>query len=68
MDISTAAKAAKAASIQLAASGTDLKNKALQAMAAEMWAQREKIFEANEKDLAFSRESKLAQPLLKRRS
>jgi glutamate-5-semialdehyde dehydrogenase len=66
MDISTAAKAAKGAAIQLAASGTDLKNKALQAIADEMWAHKEKIFEANEKDLVFSRESKLAQPLLKR--
>ena len=66
MDIRTAAKAAKTAAIQLAASGTDLKNKALQAIADEMWAHKEKILEANEKDLAFSRENKLAQPLLKR--
>ncbi|MCG6916839.1 MAG: glutamate-5-semialdehyde dehydrogenase [Deltaproteobacteria bacterium] len=66
MDISTAAKAAKAAAIQLSASGNDLKNKALQAIADEMWAQKEKIIEANAKDLAFSRENKLAQPLLKR--
>jgi len=66
MDISTAAKAVKTASIQLAATGTDLKNKALKAIAKEMWAQKEKILEANEKDLAFSRKNKLAQPLLKR--
>jgi len=66
MDISSAAKAAKTASLQLAASETVLKNRALQAIASEIWAQKEKILEANEKDLAFSRESKLAQPLLKR--
>jgi len=66
MDIRTAAKAAKTAAIQLAASGTDLKNKALQTIADEMWAHKEKILEANEKDLAFSRKNKLAQPLLKR--
>ena len=66
MDISSAAKAAKTASLQLAASEAVLKNKALQAIVAEMWAHKEKIFEANEKDLTSSRESKLAQPLLKR--
>jgi glutamate-5-semialdehyde dehydrogenase len=66
MDISIAAKAAKAAAIQLAASGTDLKNKALKAIAAEMWAHKEKILEANDKDLVFSRENNLAHPLLKR--
>jgi glutamate-5-semialdehyde dehydrogenase len=66
MDISTAAKAAKKAAIQLAAIDTALKNKALQAIAHEMWTQRGKIFEANEKDLAFSRKNNLAKPLLKR--
>ncbi len=66
MEIRIAAKAAKTAAIQLAASGTDLKNKALQAIADEMWAYKEIILEANEKDLAFSRKNNLAQPLLKR--
>jgi glutamate-5-semialdehyde dehydrogenase len=66
MDISSAAKAAKRAAILLAASGIDLRNKALKAIAAEMWSHKEKILEANEKDLAFSRENNLAQPLLKR--
>jgi len=66
MDIRTAAKASKAASIRLAATGTDVKNKALQAIIAELRAHKEKIVEANEKDLAFSRKNKLASPLLKR--
>jgi glutamate-5-semialdehyde dehydrogenase len=66
MDIRTAAKAAKKAAIQLAAIETALKNKALQAVAHEMWTQRGKIFEANEKDLASSRKNNLAKPLLKR--
>jgi len=66
MDIRTAAKAAKAASLKLAATGTDVKNKALQAIMAEMRGHKEKILEANEKDLAFSLKNKLASPLLKR--
>jgi glutamate-5-semialdehyde dehydrogenase len=66
MDIRTAAKAAKTAAIQLAAIETDLKNKALQTIANEMWAHKAKILEANEKDLAHSRRNNLAQPLLKR--
>lgn len=66
MDIRTAAKVAKKAAIQLAAMGTAPKNKALQAIADEMWRHKERILEANDKDLATSRENKLAQPLLKR--
>ena len=66
MEIGKAAKAAKTASIHLAAIGTAFKNKALQAIADEMRTQKDKIFEANEKDLAFSRKNKLAKPLLKR--
>jgi glutamate-5-semialdehyde dehydrogenase len=66
MDIRTAAKAAKTAAIQLAAIETDLKNKALQAIANEIWAHKAKILEANEKDLDFSRQNNLAEPLLRR--
>ena len=66
MEIGKAAKAAKTASIHLAAIGTAFKNKALQAIADEMRTQKDKIFEANENDLAFSRKNKLAKPLLKR--
>ena len=66
MEIGKAAKAAKTASIHLAAIGTAFKNKALQAIADEMRTQKDKIFEANEKDLVFSRKNKLAKPLLKR--
>ena len=66
MDIRTAAKAAKKAAIHLAAIETALKNRALQAIAEAMWTDKEKILEANEKDLAFSRKNNLAKPLLKR--
>ena len=66
MDIRTAAKAAKKAAIQLAAIETALKNKALQAIADAMWTNKERILEANEKDLTFSRKNNLAKPLLKR--
>ena len=66
MDISTAAKSAKAAAIRLAATDTALKNKALQAIAEGLSKNKQAILEANEKDLAFSRENNLAPPLLKR--
>jgi len=66
MDIQTAAKAAKAASIQLAATETALKDKALQAIAAALFAEKTAILEANEKDLELGRQSNLASPLMKR--
>lgn len=66
MDIHAAAKAAKAASIQLAAVEADVKDKALQAIGEALSRNKEQIFEANEKDLALSRENDLAPPLLKR--
>jgi glutamate-5-semialdehyde dehydrogenase len=66
MDIRTAAKAAKKAAIHLAAIEIVLKNKALQAIAEALRTNKEKILEANERDLAFSRKNNLAEPLLKR--
>jgi glutamate-5-semialdehyde dehydrogenase len=66
MDIPTAANAAKAASIQLAATETAAKNRALQAIADGLSAKKRAILKANEKDLAYSRENNLAPPLLKR--
>jgi len=66
MDIRESARAAKAASIKLAATGTETKNKALKAVADALDSNRQALFEANEKDLAVSRENNLAPPLLKR--
>ncbi len=66
MDIRTAAKAAKAASIQLAATETALKNRALQAIGAALSAKKQAILEANEKDLELSRKNNLSAPLMKR--
>ena len=66
MDIQAAAKAAKAASIQLAAIEAKVKNRALQAIGEALSQDKQRILDANEKDLAFSRENDLAPPLLKR--
>ncbi|MFZ7112409.1 MAG: glutamate-5-semialdehyde dehydrogenase [Desulfatiglandales bacterium] len=66
MDIHGAAKAAKKASIQLAAIETAVKNKALEAIAQALLKENQAILEANEKDLALSRKENLAPPLLKR--
>ncbi|MBW1801171.1 MAG: glutamate-5-semialdehyde dehydrogenase, partial [Deltaproteobacteria bacterium] len=61
-----AAKAAKSAAIQLAATDPALRNNALRAIAEALAANRKTIFEANAEDLALSRENQLAEPLLKR--
>lgn len=66
MDIMESAKAAKAASIKLAATGAETKGRALKAVAEALDSKSDNIFDANEKDLAVSRENNLATPLLKR--
>jgi glutamate-5-semialdehyde dehydrogenase len=66
MDMQSAAQAAKAASIPLAAAETALKNKALQAIAEALSAEKKAILQANEKDLELGRQSNLALPLMKR--
>ena len=66
MDIQEAAKAAKAASIPLAATETAIKNKALRAIGKALSEKKQAVLEANEKDLALSLENNLAAPLLKR--
>ena len=66
MDIQSAARAAKAASIPLAATETALKNKALQAIGEALSAEKKAILQANEKDLELGRQSNLAFPLMKR--
>jgi len=66
MEIRTAAKRARSAAVALAACEADLKNRALEAIAAALEADREAIVEANQADLARSEAEDLAAPLLKR--
>jgi len=66
MDITGTASAAKTASIQLAAAKSDIKNKALAAIADDLKDRTEDIIAANEKDLAAAEKQNLASPLLKR--
>ncbi len=66
MDMYEAARGAKAASIELAASSTELKNKGLEMIADLLWEKREVIIEANKADLKQSEEENLEMPLLKR--
>jgi len=60
------ARAAKAASIPLAAIDTQTKNRALAAIGEALAAHRAEIVAANQVDLARAAETKLAAPLLKR--
>lgn len=66
MDMYQAASLAKKASIELAASSTELKNKALESIADKLWAKRDLIIEANQADLDQSLSENLDMPLLKR--
>lgn len=66
MNMKEAAALAKVASIQLAASTTELKNKALKQIATDLWEKRDAVIEANRLDIAQSEEENLAMPLLKR--
>jgi glutamate-5-semialdehyde dehydrogenase len=66
MDIKELAKAAKSASIQLSATTTELKNKALKAIADNLQKRKEEIFKANDNDLRVSEENNLEMPLMKR--
>ncbi|MDT8391547.1 MAG: glutamate-5-semialdehyde dehydrogenase [Lentisphaeria bacterium] len=60
------AKAAKRASIPLAAAATDLKNRALRAVVEALRADRAALVAANQKDLAAAEAEGLEAPLLKR--
>jgi len=62
----TAAQGAKAASIQLAAATSQLKNNALKSVAEALWIRREEIIQANEEDIKRSESMNLEMPLLKR--
>lgn len=66
MNMKEAAALAKVASIQLAASSTELKNNALKQIGELLWKKREAIIEANRLDLLKSQEENLSMPLLKR--
>lgn len=66
MSIAETAAAAKAASIQLAAVKTEVKNKALAAIAEALRQNSAEIVSANGRDMADAQKSKLSAPLLKR--
>lgn len=66
MNIQQAAQAAKQASIELAASTTELKQAALERIAQQLQEHASEIAEANKKDLMRSEAENLATPLLKR--
>jgi glutamate-5-semialdehyde dehydrogenase len=66
MDMKEAAALAKVASIQLAASSSELKNHALKQIGYLLWEKRDAIIEANRLDIEQSVEENLSQPLLKR--
>ena len=66
MDVASAARAAKRASIPLAATDSQTKNRILAAVAEALAARRDDIAAANAADLCQARETRLAEPLLKR--
>lgn len=66
MNMKEAAALAKVASIQLAASTTELKNRALEQIGIDLWEKRDLVIEANRLDILQSEEENLATPLLKR--
>lgn len=66
MNIREVAYLAKKASIMLAASDTELKDKALKEIARLIELRKQEIFKANQEDLQRSEEENLASPLLKR--
>jgi len=66
MKIEDFAKEAKTASVLLAATGTDVRNRALAAVAKALTAGKDEILAANRKDLERSEKERIADPLLKR--
>ena len=66
MDIKEVAYLAKKASIKLAASDTELKDKALKEISRLIELRKEDIFKANQEDLQRSEEENLSSPLIKR--
>jgi gamma-glutamyl phosphate reductase len=66
MNFSEMARDVKAASLKLAATGTDIRNYALRQVAIELSERKKEIIDANKRDLAKGEADKLAAPLLKR--
>ena len=66
MTIQEQAQQAKKSSILLAAADTDIKNKALRAIAKSLKEKITTILDANNRDIAVARKENLAAPLLKR--
>ncbi|MHC4575339.1 MAG: glutamate-5-semialdehyde dehydrogenase [Planctomycetota bacterium] len=66
MDIAELAAAAKAASIRLAATKTEIKDKALAEIAAALKARSAEIISANKTDLANAEKNEVPAPLIKR--
>lgn len=66
MKVMEIAQQVKLASYSLSAADTELKNRALAAIADGLVARKEEVFKANREDLKRSEEEKLASPLLKR--
>ncbi len=70
MSVRDKAKAAKSASFKISSYTTEQKNNALVAMGRCIWEERERILEANKKDLASAeallRERRYSEPLVKR--
>jgi len=57
---------ARAAAATLATAGADAKRRAIEAAADAVWARREDIIEANEKDLAYGRDKGLSDAMIDR--
>ena len=66
MDVASAARAAKKASIPLAAADSETKDRVLAAIADALTARSAEIAAANAQDLRLAVETHLAEPLLKR--
>jgi glutamate-5-semialdehyde dehydrogenase len=66
MDIIATAKRAKQSAISLAATGSEVKNRALAAIAAALKTRAGEIIRANEDDISRAKSENLAAPLLKR--
>lgn len=65
-DLFTLARAAREASIPLAASGIDVRNAALESIALALEEKADRIIACNRRDMARAQEANLAAPMLKR--
>jgi len=65
-DVKEKACAAKTASYRMSSLTTEQKNSALRAVATQIWEERERILEANKKDLYNAKAEQCSEPLMKR--